>query len=342
MSTFFSALGDYRGTFGATLNGQVQSERVLRQRAALQERARGVARRRRTSRPRSTRSLVDGVNQGLPTFHRYLQLRKKMMKLPDLHYYDLYAPLVASADLELHAGGSARRTSSPRSRRSVRTTSPRSRRAFNERWIDLMPTEGKKSGAYSNGARLRRPPLHADQLQRQVHRHEHGGARARAHDAELPVEQDAAVPPRELPDLRRRGRVDVQRGAAHRLHAEDDQGSDNTRLSLLGNYLENIKGTVFRQTQFAEFELRIHEMAEKGEPITGEALDKLYLDIVAQVLRPRQGRLPRRRLRRARVGVHPALLPRLLRLPVRDVVHRVGGARRRRCSPAIRRRRSAT
>src|SRR3954468_9430823 len=53
----------------------------------------------------------------------------------------------------------------------------------------------------------------------------------------------------------------------------------NARLSLLGNYLENIKGTVFRQTQFAEFELRMHEMAEKGEPITGEALDRLYLEI---------------------------------------------------------------
>jgi oligoendopeptidase F len=54
---------------------------------------------------------------------------------------------------------------------------------------------------------------------------------------------------------------------------------DSTRLSLLGNYLENIKGTVFRQTQFAEFELRMHEMAQKGEPITGDALAKLYLEI---------------------------------------------------------------
>ena len=52
-----------------------------------------------------------------------------------------------------------------------------------------------------------------------------------------------------------------------------------TRLSLLGNYLEGIKATVFRQTQFAEFELRMHEMAEKGQPITGDALAKLYLDI---------------------------------------------------------------
>ena len=52
-----------------------------------------------------------------------------------------------------------------------------------------------------------------------------------------------------------------------------------TRLALLGNYLENVKGTIFRQSQFAEFELRMHEMAESGQPLTGDALSKLYLDI---------------------------------------------------------------
>jgi oligoendopeptidase F len=54
---------------------------------------------------------------------------------------------------------------------------------------------------------------------------------------------------------------------------------DETRLSLLGDYLENIKGTVFRQTQFAEFELRMHEMAQKGQAITGDELAKLYMQI---------------------------------------------------------------
>jgi oligoendopeptidase F len=54
---------------------------------------------------------------------------------------------------------------------------------------------------------------------------------------------------------------------------------DASRLSLLGDYLENIKGTVFRQTQFAEFELRAHQMAEKGQPLTGDTLTKLYEDI---------------------------------------------------------------
>jgi oligoendopeptidase F len=63
----------------------------------------------------------------------------------------------------------------------------------------------------------------------------------------------------------------------------------DTRLSLLGNYLEGIKGTVFRQTQFAEFELRVHEMADKGQPITGDALAKLYLDITKKYYGHDQG-----------------------------------------------------
>ena len=64
---------------------------------------------------------------------------------------------------------------------------------------------------------------------------------------------------------------------------------DATRMSLLGSYLENIKGTVFRQTQFAEFELRTHEMVEKGEPLTGEALTKLYAEIVKKYYGHDQG-----------------------------------------------------
>jgi oligoendopeptidase F len=64
---------------------------------------------------------------------------------------------------------------------------------------------------------------------------------------------------------------------------------DATRLSLLGNYLESIKATVFRQTQFAEFELRMHEMVEKGQPLTGDALSKLYSELVKKYYGHDQG-----------------------------------------------------
>src|SRR5207249_127864 len=97
MSTFFNALGQFHGTFGSTLNGQVQGDVFYanaRHYSSALEASLDSANIPTTVYTR----LVDGVNQGLPTFHRYLQLRKTMMKLQELHYYDLYAPLVSSVD----------------------------------------------------------------------------------------------------------------------------------------------------------------------------------------------------------------------------------------------------
>ena len=112
-------------------------------------------------------------------------------------------------------GGGAARRRLRRRRCSARSTSAGS---------ICFPNDGKRVGRLLERRRLRRPPVHADQLQRQVRRREHAGPRARPHDAELLLEQDAAVPAGRLPDLRRRSRVDVQRVAAHRPHAQDDQG----------------------------------------------------------------------------------------------------------------------
>jgi hypothetical protein len=111
--------------------------------------------------------------------------------------------------------------------------------------------------------RLRRAPVHADQLQRQVQRRQHAGARARAHDAELLSNKTQPYPLAGYPIFVAEVASTFNEALLidYMLKQIKD---DDTRLSLLGNYLENIKGTVFRQTQFAEFELRMHEMAEKG------------------------------------------------------------------------------
>lgn len=98
MAAFFGALGDFRGTWGALLNAQVQSD-VFYARARDYDSAL-VASLNGPNIPVTVYSrLVDGVNRHLPTFHRYLNLRKRMLGVDELHYYDLYAPLVASVDL---------------------------------------------------------------------------------------------------------------------------------------------------------------------------------------------------------------------------------------------------
>jgi oligoendopeptidase F len=275
MEAFFTALGQYKGTFGSTLNGQVQTNEFYAHArhfsTALDAALDGP------NLPRSVYSqLVEGVNQGLPTFHRYLQLRKKMLNLPDLSYYDLYAPLVASADLTFTPEESEQNVLAalaPLGPDYVAAV----KQAFNSRWIDLMPSTGKRSGAYSNSAYDVHPYMlinfngkYADMT---TVAHELGHT-MQSYLSNRTQPYHLAGYPTFVAEVA--STFNEALLIDHMLKTIKD---DNTRLSLLGSYLENIKGTVFRQTQFAEFELRIHEMVERNEPLTGEAADKLYLDI---------------------------------------------------------------
>jgi oligoendopeptidase F len=276
MSAFFGALGSFRGTFGSTLNGQVQSDvfyaKARNYNSAL-ERSLDAANIPTTVYTR----LIDGVNRGLPTFHRYLNLRKKMMGVSELHYYDLYAPLVASADLNYTAEEAEKHIMA-----AFKPLGPDYaagvNRAFKERWIDLYPSPGKRSGAYSNGGAY---DVHPYMLIN--YNGKFNDVSTVAHELGHAMQSYLSnkTQPYPLADYP----IFVAEVAStfneallidHMLETITD---DAAKLSLLGNYLEGIKGTVFRQTQFAEFELRVHEMAEKGEPLTGDALSKLYADI---------------------------------------------------------------
>jgi oligoendopeptidase F len=276
MSAFFGALGNFRGTFGSTLNGQVQSD-VFYAKARNYESA--LARSLDAANIPTTvyTRLIDGVNRALPTFHRYLNLRKRMMGVSELHYYDLYAPLVASADLTYTAEEAQKQVMA-----ALKPLGPdyaaAATRAFNERWIDLYPSPGKRSGAYSNGGAY---DVHPYMLIN--YNGKYNDVSTVAHELGHTMQSYLSnkTQPYPLADYP----IFVAEVAStfneallidHMLKTITD---DATKLSLLGNYLEGIKGTVFRQTQFAEFELRAHEMAEKGEPLTGDALSKLYADI---------------------------------------------------------------
>ena len=276
MSSFFGALGAFRATFGSTLNGEVQSDvfyaKARNYNNAL-ERALDAANIPTTVYTR----LIDGVNRGLPTFHRYLNLRRKMMGVSELHYYDLYAPLVSSVDLSY--------TVDEAEKQVLEALTPlgpdyaaAANRAFNERWIDMYPTPGKRSGAYSNGGAY---DVHPYMLIN--YNGKYNDVSTIAHELGHTMQSYLSnkTQPYPLADYP----IFVAEVAStfneallidHMLKTIKD---DATKLSLLGNYLEGIKGTVFRQTQFAEFELRAHEMAEKGEPLTGDALSKLYAEI---------------------------------------------------------------
>jgi len=276
MSSFFGSLGAFRATFGSTLNGQVQSDvfyAKARNYTNALERSLDAANIPTTVYSR----LIDGVNRGLPTFHRYLNLRKKMMGVPELHYYDLYAPLVVSVDLTYTVDEAEKQVLEALKPLGTDYAAA-ANRAFNERWIDMFPNPGKRSGAYSNGGAY---DVHPYMLIN--YNGKYNDVSTIAHELGHTMQSYLSnkTQPYPLADYP----IFVAEVAStfneallidHMLKTIKD---DATKLSLLGNYLEGIKGTVFRQTQFAEFELRAHEMAEKGEPLTGDALSKLYAEI---------------------------------------------------------------
>jgi oligoendopeptidase F len=286
MEAFFTALGKYRATFGSMMNSTVQT-------SVFYARARNYdnslqATLDQPNIPVSVYSrLVDGVNRNLPTFQRYLKLRKRMMGLSELHYYDLYAPLVSSVDTKYPADVAERNILE-----ALAPLGPEyaagAKRAFTERWIDMYPTEGKTAGAYSNGAAY---DVHPYMLLNYNGKYDDMSTLAH----ELGHTMHSYFSNKTQPYPLSSYPIFVAEVAStfneallidYMLKQIKD---DATRLSLLGNYLESIKGTVFRQTQFAEFELRMHEMVEKGQPLTGDALSKLYIEIVKKYYGHDQG-----------------------------------------------------
>lgn len=276
MSAFFTALGRFGRTYGSTMNGEVQKVGYF---AKARNYPSALA--YRLDEPNIPESvytrLVDGVNKNLSTFHRYLNLRKRMMGLSELHYYDLYAPLVGSVDLKY--------TPEEAQAHILEAVKPLGseygsviQRAFKERWIDLFPNPGKRSGAYSNGGAY---DVHPYMLINYNGRYDDMSTLAH----ELGHTMQSYFSNKTQPYSTAGYPIFVAEVAStfnesllidHMLKSIKDE---DARLAILGNYLENIKSTVFRQTQFAEFELRMHEMLAKGQPITGDAMAKLYMDI---------------------------------------------------------------
>ena len=149
------------------------------------------------------------------------------------------------------------------------------RRAFSERWIDLFPNDGKHAGAYSNGGAY---DVHPYILQN--YNGKYNDVSTLTH--ELGHTMHSFFSNKKQPFVTAGYTIFVAEVAStfnEALLIEHLLGTITepaARLALLGSYLENIKATVFRQTQFAEFELATHEAIERGQPLTGDALDALY------------------------------------------------------------------
>ncbi|HXG38694.1 MAG TPA: oligoendopeptidase F [Bacteroidota bacterium] len=275
-STFFGRLNDFRRTYGTQLYAEVKKN-IFYKRARKYQSCLESALDANNIPLEVYHGLIQNVNDNLGTFHRYLQLRKRILGVDELHYYDLYAPLLADVDLKYtyeEAQQHVIASLEPLGQEYLDVT----KKAFSERWLDVYPTEGKRSGAYSNGSVYDVHPYMLlnyngkyDDVSTLTHELGHTMHSYYSNKVQPYPTANYSIFVAEVASTLNEALL-----IEHMLKTIQD---DNVRLSLLGSYLENIKGTVFRQTQFAEFELRIHEMAERGEALTGDVLNTLYEEI---------------------------------------------------------------
>lgn len=221
-------------------------------------------------------NLIEAVHQNLDKMYEYVALRKKMLGVDELHMYDVYTPIVSNA---------AQTIPFEKAKENVlealailgKDYTDLLKEGFDNRWIDIYPNEGKRGGAYSSGNALPHPYVLLNQKDTLgsmfTLAHEMGHALHSYHSHKnQPVSTSSYV-------------IFVAEVAStcnevllmrHLLKKTTDK---KQRAYLINNFLDKFKGTIYRQTMFAEFELKIGEMAERGETLTADSLCKTYHDL---------------------------------------------------------------
>ena len=224
------------------------------------------------------KSLVDNVNKNLPALHRYLALKKRMLGVDTLKYYDLYAPVVKNVDLKYtYAQGSdlVIKALEPLGNEYTQTLS----KAINEGWIDVYPNLGKRSGAYSNGGAY---DVHPYILMN--YNESYNDVSTLAHELGHTMQSYFSNKTQPYPLSHYKTFVAEVASTFNEVllfnYMLKNVKNDDVKLSILMNWLDGFKGTLFRQTQFAEFEQKIHETVEKGTPLTGDYLSETYGSIL--------------------------------------------------------------
>jgi len=227
--------------------------------------------------PAVYRTLVEEVNRALPTLHRYFRLRARMLGVDDMRYYDIYPPLV-SLEKSFDVDTSINITLEAMQVLGDDWVSMQ-RDAMNQRWMHVYPQRGKRSGAYMNGSAYDVHPYlllnHNDDFDSlSTFAHEWGHAMHTLYaKAAQPFETaDYEIFIAEIPSTSLE--LILLQHMLERAETTDE------RLFYLGSSLENLRGTFFRQTMFAEFELALFTAVESGEALSGTRISEIYGEIL--------------------------------------------------------------
>jgi len=271
---FYGVYGSFQNTLAAMLNNEVKKNvftaRTRKYENALQSALHPV------EVPEAVyHNLIEAVHQNMDKMYRYMSLRKKAMGLDELHMYDIYAAMLPEADQEI-SFQQAKEEVLAATKVLGQEYSAVLERSFEERWMDVYENEGKRSGAYSIGCPVHPYVLlnHKDTLNSEftlAHEMGHAMHSYLSDKYQSPIYSDYVLFVAEVASTCNEALL-----MQYLLKKTTDK---KQRAVLINYFLEQFRTTLYRQTMFAEFELKTHQMAEAGQPLTAQVLKQVYYDL---------------------------------------------------------------
>ena len=284
VEAFLATMRQYSHVFAATLGGQAAFT-VNLARARNYDTALEAYLDKDELDPAVYHTLIDTVNANTELLHRYVRLRKKALGLDEVRLYDLYIPLVENVESHI---------SYTEARETILTAlEPLGEEYLSilgkgldleNGWIDLFPHQGKRSGAYCASVYGEMPFVcmnyqdSLDDMSTLAHEFGHAMHSIYSMRSQTPWEFNYAPFLAEI--------ASTTNEVLLQDHLLANATDDRVKAMLLTDRLEGIKGTIFRQTQFAEFELAVHTFVEQGTPVTADLLEKTYLDLLRRYYGP--------------------------------------------------------
>ena len=275
--TFWSVWQDYEATLGAIMNSQIQGL-AFKTNSRNYKSSLGRALFDDNMPPEVYETLVKEVNQSLPTLHRYFKLRKRMLGIKDeMRYYDIYPPLV-NLDKRYSIKDSIAVT-----RRALKPLGAEYMAAYDlgvkNRWMHVYSSAGKRSGAYMSGGAY---DVHPYVLLN--HNDDYESASTFAHEYGHAVHSVLANASQPWETAGYSTFIAETASIMNEMLLQDmvieEAKTDDEKLFYLGIGLEALRGTFYRQTMFAEFELKINQEVESGNVLTGSKLSSMYLELL--------------------------------------------------------------
>ena len=271
----YETYGKFKNTFASTLSGTVKKDNYYAK-VRNYDSARQAALDSNNIPEDVYDNLVETVHNRLDLLHRYVNLRKKALGLDELHMYDLYTPLVPEVKMEVSYNEAKEYI--------VKGLEPLGEEyknileeGFANRWVDVQENVGKRSGAYSSGTYGTRPYIlmnwqdNVNNLFTLAHEFGHSVHSYYTRENQPYPYANYSIFVAEVASTTNESLLNH--------YLLENTSDKKEKLYLLNHYLEGFRGTVFRQTMFAEFEHMIHKKAQEGEPLTPDLLSSLYYDL---------------------------------------------------------------